>query len=65
MSSSENPRPLSLHNPQRATEAFAEYRDGERERRRNSGEDFDQALFDEAADLVMRKLEKLEQEGLA
>ncbi len=65
MSSSEKTRPLSLHHPQRATEAFAEYRDTERERQRNSGDDFDQSLFDEAADLVMRKLEQLEEEGLA
>jgi len=65
MSSTEESRPLSLHRPQRATEAFAEYRDTERERRRNSGEEFDQVLFDEASDLVLRKLEQLEQEGLA
>jgi hypothetical protein len=65
MTSSDQRRPLSLHHPQQATESFAEYRDAERERRRNSGETFDQDLFDEAADLVMRKLRQLEEEGLA
>ncbi len=65
MSSSETARPLSLHHPKQATEAFADYRNIERERRRNSGEEFDPALFEEAAELVMRKLQELEEKGLA
>ncbi len=63
--STKDTRPLNHHTPQRAVEAFTEYSDVERERRNNSGEAFDQTLFDEAVDLVTRKLEKLEQEGLA
>ena len=58
-------RPLSLHRPQRATESFAAFSQEERERRLNSGDEFDQALFDEAVGLVIRKLEKLQEEGLA
>jgi len=65
MSSSDTDRPLSLNNPQRATDTFAEYLEIERERQRNSDEKFDDALFDEAADLVLRKLKQLEDEGLA
>lgn len=63
--STEDTRPLNQHTPQRAVEAFAEYCAAEREQLKNSGETFDPALFDEAVDLVTRKLEKLEQEGLA
>ncbi len=63
--SSQDTRPLNIHTPQRAVEAFIEFCHAESERQSNSGEEFDPALFDEAVDLVTRKLEKLEQEGLA
>ena len=65
MSITEETRPLILHRPQRATEAFAEFSVAERERRQNTGGEFDQKLFDAAVDLVMRKLRKLEDEGRA
>jgi hypothetical protein len=65
MSTSEEPRPLSLHRSQLAADAFTEYCDSERERRRNTGEGFDPALFDETVELVLQKLHKLDQGGSA
>lgn len=65
MSASVEPRPMSLHRPQEAAEAFTDFCAAERERRQNSGEAFDAALFDAAVDLVSRKLQKLAQEGRA
>ena len=58
--STEETRPLSLQRPQRATESFSEFSVAERERRQNSGQKFDEVLFDESVDLVMRKLRKFE-----
>ena len=63
MSTTQDRSPLGLHGPQRPGESFAEFCGAEAERRKNSGEEFDSALFDEAVDLVMRKLQKLEDEG--
>ena len=57
--------PLSLHRPQRPSEAFADYCRAERDRRANAGAPFDAELFDEAVDLVLRRLHMLEEEGLA
>ena len=65
MSSKAQPKPLTLHRPQQASESFAEFSARERERRQDSGEGFDPALFAEATDLILRKLRKLEEEGLA
>ncbi|MGD8589196.1 MAG: hypothetical protein PVG22_10240 [Chromatiales bacterium] len=42
---------------------FLAYCDAERERRLNSGEAFDQAAFDEAVEMVTRKLRILAEEG--
>ena len=42
---------------------FLAYSKAERKRRLNSGEAFDQAAFDEAVELVMRKLSTLAEEG--
>ena len=64
MSPTPEVRPLSLERPQRAREAFDEYSAAERKRRQDSGTPFDQSLFDEAVELVMRKLKRLEDEGL-
>jgi hypothetical protein len=65
MSNTEDRRPMSTHPPQGASESFAEYTATEKARRQDSGEEFDRDLFDEAVDLVARKLKKLEDEGLA
>jgi hypothetical protein len=42
---------------------FVAYCDAERERRFNSGEAFDQTAFDEAVEMVVRKLRILAEEG--
>ena len=42
---------------------FSAYCNAERERRRNSGETFDEKAFDEAVEMVMRKLRILAEEG--
>lgn len=65
MSSETTPRPVGLHRPQRASECFAEYSEAEKDRLKSFGDVFDETLFDEAVDLVMRKLTKLEDEGMA
>lgn len=58
-------KPLSLGRPKRAREAFVEYSTAERQRRQDSGADFDPGLFDEAVELIVRKLKKFEIEGRA
>ena len=65
MSDQEAPRPVGLHRPQRASECFEEYAEAEKDRLKSFGDAFDADLFDEAVDLVRRKLKKLEEEGLA
>lgn len=65
MATQDESKPLSFHRPQSATEAFAEFGASERERRKNTGDSFDEPLFDAALDLVMHKLQRLEEEGLA
>ena len=42
---------------------FAVFCTAERERRSNSNPDFDAQVFDEAVDMIMRKLEALNAEG--
>lgn len=42
---------------------FLAYCDAERERRRNSGEAFDEAAFDQAVEMVLGKLRVLADEG--
>jgi len=49
----------------RPTLEFAAYCEAEFERRRNSGEAFDEATYREAMELVLGKLRRLEEEGLA
>ncbi|MCU0767310.1 MAG: nodulation protein E [Gammaproteobacteria bacterium] len=44
---------------------FYTYCEAERERRRNTGESFDEALFDAAIELALRKFQALEDGGLA
>ena len=64
-SSTENPKPLNkatLRGPIHDFQAFCET---EVERRRNSGEDFDQSLFDEAMELVIKRLQLMEERGQA
>ena len=50
--------------PPSALEFFA-YCEAERDRLRNSGEAFDEALFNAAVDLALRKFRTLEDRGTA
>lgn len=65
MTATSQDRPLNASAPQKPSEGFAEYCAGEMEHQRNSGEAFDEPLFQEAVDLVLRKLRNMEEEGLA
>lgn len=49
----------------RPSEAFSAYCNAEFDRRRNSGEAFDEATYREAMQLALRKIERLEEEGYA
>jgi len=49
----------------RPSEAFSAYCEAEFERRRNSGESFDEATYSEAMKLALRKIRQLEEEGYA
>jgi hypothetical protein len=65
MTNKEESRPLNLKRPKRTSENFAYFIKNERERLLNSGGEFDEAMFDEAVDLVLRRLQTYEDEGLA
>ncbi len=65
MSTEEAPRPVGMHRPQRAAECFAEHSAAEKDRLKSFGDVFDEDLFDEAVDLVLRKLQRMEDEGRA
>jgi len=43
---------------------FFDYCTDELERRRDSGEEFDESAFQEAMELVVRRLQHLEEEGI-
>lgn len=47
------------------SEDFTAYCEAEFERRLNSGEEFDEAGYREAMDMILKKLVMMEQEGLA
>jgi hypothetical protein len=64
-STEEEIRPLNLKRPKRTLENFAEFIRNERERMLNSGDDFDEEMFNEAVELVLRRLQTYEEEGLA
>ncbi len=55
---------VAASEPSEAAQAFIEYTKEEGERRRNSGEDFDEELFQRAVDLVLRRLRTLNEEGV-
>ena len=44
--------------------AFFEYSTDELQRRRDSGDEFDEPCFHEAVELVLRRLQHLEEEGI-
>lgn len=43
---------------------FFEYSTDEMERRRDSGDEFDESAFQEAVELVLRRLRHMEEEGI-
>jgi len=62
---SETIKPLSTSDLARPSRGFIQYCEQELERRRNNGEDFDEAAFLEAMELTISRLEMLEDEGMA
>ena len=55
-------KPLSTSDLSRPSTGFMHYCEQELERRRNSGEDFDEAAFLEAMELTVARLKMLEDE---
>jgi len=58
-----DPKPLNMTERQTTIEEFTSFCHQEKERRMNSGEDFDEKAFEEAKELTLRKLQVLEDEG--
>ncbi len=58
-----DPKPLNMTERQTTIEEFTSFCHQEKERRMNSGEDFDEKAFEEAKELTLRKLQILEDEG--
>ncbi len=58
-----DPKPLNMTERQTTIEEFTSFCHQEKERRMNSGEDFDEKAFEEAKELTLRKLQMLEDEG--
>ena len=63
MSSSDQATDSSQEDMGASTLEFLNYCEAERERRLNSGETFDQEAFDEAVEMVLRRLRNLAEEG--
>ncbi|MES9870262.1 MAG: nodulation protein E [Sedimenticola sp.] len=58
-------KPLSTSELQGPSKDFTDYCEAEFERRRNSGEPFDEAEYREAMEMTLRRLQALEEEGYA
>lgn len=65
MSGEEQISPVEPLQVRRPSEVFSAYCEAEFERRRNSGESFDEATYSEAMQLALRKIRQLEEEGYA
>jgi len=63
MSGDVNTKPLNMTERQTTIEEFTNFCHEEKERRMNSGDDFDSLAFEEAKALTLRKLQVLEDEG--
>ncbi len=63
MSADEHIKPLNMTERRSTIEEYTQFCLEEKERRMNSGEDFDEQSFDKATDLTLRKLKILEDEG--
>ena len=62
MSLSDQSAAADTQDPEGSAKEFLDYCNAERERRLNSGEAFDREAFDEAVELVMRRLSTLADE---
>ena len=58
-----NPKPLNMTERRTTIEEFTSFCLEEKERRMNSGEEFNEQAFEEAKELTLRKLKVLEDEG--
>ena len=58
-------KPLSASELKGPEQHFNAYCEAELERRRNSGDSFNEALFQEAAELVQRKLRARQERGFS
>ena len=58
-----NQPPLDSDDLQSTARDFLEFCEEERERRRDSGEAFDETLYQGAVDMGLRRLRNMEQEG--
>ncbi len=56
-------KPLNMARRQTTIEEFVHYCQEEKERRMNSGQDFDEQAFTQAQELTLHKLQVLEDEG--
>ncbi len=63
MSGAVSPKPLNITERQTTIEEFTSFCQEEKERRMNSGEDFDEQAFEQARELTLNKLQVLEDEG--
>jgi hypothetical protein len=63
MSDTESPRPLNICKRLTTIEEFTHYCHDEKERRMNSGNEFDEAAFEAAKQLTLTKLQVLQDEG--
>ena len=63
MSDAVVPKPLNMTERQTTIEEFTTFCHEEKERRMNSGDDFNESAFDEAKELTLSKLQVLEDEG--
>jgi hypothetical protein len=63
MSDSDNPS-IDMSRLRGSSRDFFDYCTDELQRRRDSGEAFDEAIFREAMELVLRRLQHLEEEGI-
>jgi len=65
MSADQKIKPLSTSGLLGPARDFSEYCEAEFERRRNSGNAFNEAAYREAMEMTLRRLQALEEEGYA
>ena len=63
MSSSKQAKPLNITERRSTIDEFLEYCAAEKQNRQNSSEQFDTGSFDQAVDIALEKLIRLQNEG--